>query len=95
MRREGSYIYEEFMPTGGTDVKVGDIYVSIRLSINLSVCLSILEVFEMDFSYTISSHLYFMQFIDMRTCVLLYLSVCSLLVFMFDFILRYFPSASK
>lgn len=22
MRREGSYIYEEFMPTGGTDVKV-------------------------------------------------------------------------
>jgi len=23
VRREGSYIYEEFMPTGGTDVKVG------------------------------------------------------------------------
>lgn len=22
VRREGSYIYEEFMPTGGTDVKV-------------------------------------------------------------------------
>lgn len=22
MRRESSYIYEEFMPTGGTDVKV-------------------------------------------------------------------------
>lgn len=22
MRRGGSYIYEEFMPTGGTDVKV-------------------------------------------------------------------------
>lgn len=24
VRREGSYIYEEFMPTGGTDVKVVD-----------------------------------------------------------------------
>lgn len=24
MRREGSYIYEEFKPTGGTDVKVVD-----------------------------------------------------------------------
>jgi hypothetical protein len=22
VRRDGSYIYEEFMPTGGTDVKV-------------------------------------------------------------------------
>lgn len=22
VRREGSYLYEEFMPTGGTDVKV-------------------------------------------------------------------------
>jgi inositol hexakisphosphate/diphosphoinositol-pentakisphosphate kinase len=24
IRRDGSYIYEEFLPTGGTDVKVGD-----------------------------------------------------------------------
>lgn len=23
VRTEGSYIYEEFLPTGGTDVKVG------------------------------------------------------------------------
>lgn len=23
VRREGSFIYEEFLPTGGTDVKVG------------------------------------------------------------------------
>ncbi len=23
VRRDGSYIYEEFLPTGGTDVKVG------------------------------------------------------------------------
>lgn len=25
MRRDGSYIYEEFMPTGGTDVKVTEL----------------------------------------------------------------------
>jgi hypothetical protein len=26
VRRDGSYIYEEFMPTGGTDVKVAITY---------------------------------------------------------------------
>ncbi|PQQ06741.1 inositol hexakisphosphate and diphosphoinositol-pentakisphosphate kinase 2 isoform X1 [Prunus yedoensis var. nudiflora] len=33
VRREGSYIYEEFMPTGGTDVKVGCL--CIRWALNM------------------------------------------------------------
>lgn len=33
VRREGSYIYEEFMPTGGTDVKV-------QCSLHLLNCLN-------------------------------------------------------
>ena len=40
MRREGSYIYEEFLPTGGTDVKVVEfcIYFACQLDV-LKACL--------------------------------------------------------
>ena len=37
VRKTGSYIYEEFMPTDGTDVKV----CVMRLSVCISVCLSV------------------------------------------------------
>lgn len=37
VRKTGSYIYEEFMPTDGTDVKVGLITVYFNFAFSLSV----------------------------------------------------------
>lgn len=45
VRREGSYIYEEFMPTGGTDVKVPKFILQYRSVNNFSLIVKQINLF--------------------------------------------------
>ena len=38
VRRDGSYIYEQFMPTEGTDVKVCCVCACVRVCVRVCVC---------------------------------------------------------